>query len=86
MPKNTVDTIKSINEILEASTGTVGLAFAAYRMLAAIWLSKNPGKTFADYNAFLKTEAQSLGDNAVAWFQANGWIEGADGVWTAPTT
>ena len=61
------------------------LALTAFQALKTIFLRTNPGKTEADYIAYLKTSAQANIDDTEAILQADGWTENADGSWTKPS-
>lgn len=76
---------------LEQVTQAVGLvstvlpqAMAAYVVLRTVWLSKNPGKTEADFLATLDAASQQNVDDAARILIADGFSLDASGNWVAP--
>jgi hypothetical protein len=56
-------------------------AMAAYQILKAIWMATNPGKTEADYLAYLQTASQQNLDDASAILKAHGYVPDGAGGW-----
>jgi hypothetical protein len=71
-----------INAALGVVQAAFPLAMTAYNILAGIWLKTNPGKTIADYEAYLTQWAQANVDDSAAILRADGYVEGPPGTWT----
>jgi len=76
---------------IENVTAAVGLvstvlpqALAAYTVLKAIWMAKNPTMTEADFLAMLDAASQKNIDDAAAILIKDGYSLDADGEWVPP--
>lgn len=79
-------TLDEVNAVL----GTVSVAmpqfFAIYNAIKLIWTVANPGKTDADFNTFLLTQANKTTSDADAILMSKGFIrDPATGIWNKPT-
>lgn len=68
-------TIADVNNIVTIISTEFPIAFSAYSILKTIWMRTNPGKTEADYRAYLQTTSQANIDDSAAILKADGWIE-----------
>ena len=64
----------------------VALAVTAYNLLHGIWTTMNPGKTEADYQAYLQTASQTNVDTTAAYLTSQGYVETppGSGNWAKP--
>lgn len=85
MPLN----LKSVTDAATAIAALepdVAIAVTAYNLLHSIWTTMNPGKTEADYKAYLATASQTNIDTTAAYLTAQGYIEtpAGSGNWAKP--
>lgn len=74
-------TLPEVNAALTTLSVAVPQFAAAYGILKVIWMRTNPGKTEADYLAYLQTSAQANIDDTSALLIADGFVQAADGSW-----
>lgn len=80
---------KSITDALTtvaALQPDIAIALTAYNALKGIWMGLNPGKTEADYLAYLQTASQTNVDTTSAYLKAQGYVETPpdSGNWSKP--
>lgn len=80
---------KSVTGVLTAVAALqpdIAIALTAYNLLKGIWQSTNPGKTEADYLAYLQSASQTNVDTTSAYLQAQGYVETppGSGKWSKP--
>lgn len=80
--------IQKLNDELTAASAALSslsvgipIALAAYNILKTIWTRTNPGKTEADYLAYLQTASQANIDETAALLKADGYVEDPPGTW-----
>lgn len=82
----TIDTITAdlgkASTLLTSLSADVALAMSAYALLKRIWMQTNPGKTEADYQAYLQSASQANIDDTAALLEADGFVEDPPGTWT----
>ena len=81
--------LKSVTDAVTAIAALepdVAIAVTAYNLLKSIWTTTNPGKTEADYQAYLATASQTNIDTTAAYLTAQGYIEtpSGSGNWAKP--
>ena len=81
--------LKSITDAATAIAALepdVAIAVTAYNILHGIWTATNPGKTEADYKAYLQTSSQLNIDTTAAYLIAQGYVEtpAGSGNWSKP--
>lgn len=66
----------------------IAIALAAYSAFRGIWMAINPGKTEADFTAYLQTTSQANIDTTSVYLKAQGYVETpvGSGNWAKPTT
>ncbi len=62
----------------------IAIALAAYSTFKSIWMAITPGKTEADFVAFLQTTSQANIDSTAVYLQAQGYVETTPGNWSKP--
>lgn len=80
-------TAKSLTDaagVIAAFEPDIAIALTAYNILKGIWSAVNPGKTEADYQAFLQTSSQTNIDTTAAYLSAQGYVQDAAGAWSKP--
>ena len=80
---------KSITDALTvvgAIEPDIAIALTAYTVLHGIWATITPGKTEADYAAYLQTASQTNIDTTAVYLKAQGYVEtpAGSGNWSKP--
>jgi hypothetical protein len=80
---------KSVTDVAAAIAAfepDIAIALTAYNVLHGIWSAINPGKTEADYKAYLQSTSQTNVDTTAAYLTARGFIEtpAGSGNWSKP--
>lgn len=79
-----VGLIGTANVLLPQITTLVSLGAFAIDQLWGIWSERNPGKTFEEFIADLRSNAAELKDVAGDALKARGFVQAADGSWYKP--
>jgi hypothetical protein len=82
--------VKNITDAAAAVTAfepDIAIALTAYTALKTIWMTLYPGKTEADFQAYLQTSAQTNVDTTAVLLAAHGFVEtpAGSGNWAKPT-
>lgn len=72
--------------VIAAFEPDVAIALTAYNVLKGLWMGLNPGKTEADYTAYLQTSSQTNVDTTTVYLKAQGYVETPEGSgnWSKP--
>ena len=72
--------------VVAAFEPDIAIALTAYNVLKSIWMTVTPGKTEADYQAYLASSAQTNIDTTAAYLTAQGYVEtpAGSGNWSRP--
>ncbi len=72
--------------VVAALQPDIVLALTAYNVLHGIWSAVNPGKTEADYLAYLQAASQVNVDTTTSYLKAQGYVENppGSGSWSKP--
>jgi len=77
-------TTTEVNDALTLISAFLPQAATAYQLFKVIWTVSNPGKTEADYLAYLTTASQQNITDADAILKADGYVQDASGNWSKP--
>lgn len=72
--------------VIAAFEPDVAIALTAYNVLKGLWMGLNPGKTEADYTAYLQASSQTNVDTTTVYLKAQGYVETPEGSgnWSKP--
>jgi hypothetical protein len=76
--------LTGVNLLLPQVAGLITIGDAAIRALWGIWSARNPGKTFDEYIAELRADAQAVQLLAAEKLTERGFVQAADGTWYKP--
>jgi len=76
--------IAAANVLLPQVAGIITIGDVAIRTLWGIWSERNPGRTFEEYIAELRSDAEAVQTLAAAQLTARGFVQAADGSWYKP--
>lgn len=70
-----VKNVTDAASVIAAFEPDITVALTAYNVLKSIWLTMNPGKTEADYQAYLQSSSQMNVDSTSALLTLQGYVE-----------
>lgn len=81
---STQSLIESLTADVAAVVPVLPQLLAAYNAFKTIWTVLNPGKTEADFEAYLVSASQTNITDADVILLKDGYVKGPDGKWSKP--